>query len=214
MMPMSAAFITFAAQRRGHGFALYIKTINGMMSRRFVLVPWLLLASGIASVAQTRGELVVQLRVTLGASRDVGTVWCDSARTQTARRVVIPITGGTFEGPGLKGTILCGGADYQMVRADGSRTELDAIYEICTHDGTLIHVRNSGAVVTTVGDDGRRTTTFRTTPRFEVDIHSPYAWLGEGCYTCEPDFSQPFDGIVLNVFAANCGACQSGSTSK
>ena len=145
-------------------------------------------------------ELVMQLRVTLGAARDVGKIWRDEGHTETARRVVIPITGGTFEGPRIKGTILPGGADYQLVSADGNRTELDAIYEIRTDDGILIHVRNRGAIVNTTDADGRRTTTFRTTPQFEVDIDSPYAWLTTGQYTCEPDFSQAFAGIVLNVY--------------
>ena len=54
------------------------------------------------------------------------------------------ITGGTFEGPGLKGTIVNGGADYQL-NAEG-RTELEAIYCIKTDDGIYIHVRNRGII--------------------------------------------------------------------
>ena len=40
--------------------------------------------------------------------------------TPTGRRQAIPITGGSFSGPGIKGRILPGGADYQLVRSDGS----------------------------------------------------------------------------------------------
>ena len=76
-------------------------------------------------------EFVMQLKVTLGQAYTVGD-------TPQGRRTVIPITGGTFEGPLLKGTILNGGADYQL--ADGSRTTLEAIYSIKTDDGVYIQI--------------------------------------------------------------------------
>ena len=56
-------------------------------------------------------------------------------------RRMVPITGGTFEGPGLRGRVLPGGADRQLVRRDGS-VNLDAIYELQTDDGVVISVRN------------------------------------------------------------------------
>jgi len=56
-------------------------------------------------------------------------------------RRMVPITGGTFEGPGLRGIVMPGGADRQLVRRDGS-VALDAIYELQTDDGVVISVRN------------------------------------------------------------------------
>lgn len=56
-------------------------------------------------------------------------------------RRMVPIVGGTFEGPGLRGTVLPGGADRQLVRRDGS-VNLDAVYELQTDDGVIISVRN------------------------------------------------------------------------
>ncbi|SEB24898.1 DUF3237 domain-containing protein [Variovorax sp. YR216] len=56
-------------------------------------------------------------------------------------RRMVPITGGTFEGPGLRGIVVPGGADRQLVRRDGS-VALDAIYELQTDDGVVISVRN------------------------------------------------------------------------
>jgi len=56
-------------------------------------------------------------------------------------RRMVPITGGTFEGPGLRGIVMPGGADRQLVRRDGS-VALDAIYELQTDDGVIISVRN------------------------------------------------------------------------
>jgi hypothetical protein len=63
--------------------------------------------------------------------------------TPYGRRQSIPITGGTVAGPGLSGRIVPGGADYQLVRADGS-VQIDADYTIETDDHVRIHVRNVG----------------------------------------------------------------------
>ena len=52
-------------------------------------------------------EFALQLRVTLGEAFGIN-------NTQHGRRTVIPITGGTFEGPNIQGTIVNGGADYQL----------------------------------------------------------------------------------------------------
>jgi len=39
--------------------------------------------------------------------------------TAYGTRNIIPISGGTFAGPGLRGTIVPGGWDWQLTRADG-----------------------------------------------------------------------------------------------
>ena len=109
-------------------------------------------------------EFVMQLRVTLDAPYTVG-------ETPHGRRTVIPITGGTFEGPLLKGTILSGGADWQL--AKGNRTEVEAIYSIIY---------------------------FRCAPKFEAPEDSKYAWLNNALFLCAPSFSPDFKGIVLNVW--------------
>lgn len=56
-------------------------------------------------------------------------------------RRVIPITGGTFEGPKIKGEVLPGGEDWQLVRPDGD-IEFDARYLLKTDDGVVIQVIN------------------------------------------------------------------------
>ena len=56
-------------------------------------------------------------------------------------RFIVPILGGTFEGPRLRGTVLPGGADRQLLRAAGVK-ELDALYEMQTDDGTVLTVHN------------------------------------------------------------------------
>ena len=58
-------------------------------------------------------------------------------------RRIIDITGGTFEGPGIKGKLLPGGADWQLIREDGF-TIIDARYTLQTDGGDLIYVSNIG----------------------------------------------------------------------
>ncbi len=133
-------------------------------------------------------EFALQLKVTIDGTYTVG-------KTQHGKRVVIPITGGTFEGPRLKGTVMSGGADYQLVSSDGKRTELEAIYSIRTDDGVNIHVRNRGLVY----NDGSEHY-FKAAPQFEAPADSPYAWLNNALFVCQPEFAPGFQGVILNVW--------------
>ena len=137
-------------------------------------------------------EFALQLRVTLGEAFGIN-------NTQHGRRTVIPITGGTFEGPGIKGTIINGGADYQLNGADG-RTELEAIYCIKTDDDVYIHVRNRGIIANSKDADGKPTFYFKAAPQFEAPADSKYGWLNNALFVCEPEWTQAFKGIVLNVW--------------
>ena len=137
-------------------------------------------------------EFALQLKVTLGQAFSI-------ENTQHGRRTVIPITGGTFEGPGIKGTIINGGADYQLANAQG-RTELEAIYCIKTDDDVYIHVRNRGIIAGGQDADGKPTFYFKAAPQFEAPADSKYVWLNNALFICAPDFSQQFQGIVLNVW--------------
>ena len=61
-----------------------------------------------------------------------------------SERRYVPLTGGTFEGPGgLRGIVLPGGADWQRVCPDGS-LELDAHYALRSDDGRGIEVHSTG----------------------------------------------------------------------
>lgn len=72
----------------------------------------------------------------VGAPQDLG-------MTPHGRRRIIPVLGGRFEGPAVRGRILPGGADWQILRSDGT-AELDARYTLETDDGALIYVSNRG----------------------------------------------------------------------
>ena len=138
-------------------------------------------------------EFALQLKVTLGEAYSCGD-------TQHGQRTIIPITGGTFEGPNIKGTIINGGADYQLNNKATGRTELEAIYCIKTDDGVNIHVRNRGIINSGKDDQGNPTFYFKAAPQFEAPTDSKYAWLNNAIFVCQPDFSGGFKGIVLNVW--------------
>lgn len=77
-----------------------------------------------------------EARVTVGTPMELGAV-------PEGRRRIIPITGGTFEGPLLRGRVLNQGADWQIVRPDGF-ADLDTRYALETDNGHLIYVQNKG----------------------------------------------------------------------
>ena len=138
-------------------------------------------------------EFALQLKVTLGEAYTCG-------ETQHGQRTIIPITGGTFEGPNIKGTIINGGADYQLNNKATGRTELEAIYCIKTDDGVNIHVRNRGIINSGKDEQGNPTFYFKAAPQFEAPVDSKYAWLNNAIFVCQPDFAAGFKGIVLNVW--------------
>ena len=80
--------------------------------------------------------LFTEFRVKVGTPIKLGDDGFGEAR-------IVPILGGTVEGPGLTGTILSGGADEQRVRADGL-TRIHARYVIEAADGALIRVDSQG----------------------------------------------------------------------
>ncbi len=81
-------------------------------------------------------EFIFEAKVTLDPPQELG-------QTNYGKRRIIPITGGTFSGPNLNGTVLPGGADWQTVRADGT-ADLEARYTLKTDDGALIYIQNRG----------------------------------------------------------------------
>lgn len=82
-------------------------------------------------------ELVPALRVTveLGELEDHGL-------TAAGHRRVVPIIGGSVEGD-FTGRILLGGADWQIVRGDGT-IEIDSRYSAVSDDDELLYIRATG----------------------------------------------------------------------
>ena len=59
-------------------------------------------------------------------------------------RRIIDILGGTVEGPNIKGRIIRGGADWQLIRRSDGFTDVDARYAIETDEGDIVYVTNVG----------------------------------------------------------------------
>lgn len=81
-------------------------------------------------------EFAFELNVQVSLLPEVG-------MTGKGIRKIISITGGSFEGPQIKGTIIPGGYDWQLVRNDVV-TEIEARYLLQTDDGNMITIVNTG----------------------------------------------------------------------
>lgn len=105
------------------------------------------------------------------------------------RRIIAAVTGGTFKGPKLRGTVApMTGADWVTVRADKS-LRLDVRLVLLTDDGATVFMFYGGIL-----QDGQA----RSAPYFETGDER-YAWLnnvqGVGIGTVSPS------GPVYEVYA-------------
>ncbi len=130
-------------------------------------------------------EFFCELQVKLSPALSVG-------ETAHGTRRIIPIIGGTVEGPGIKGEILNGGADWQVVRKDGV-AELEAHYQFKTDDGSIVYVKNIGVRVATPDVAARIARGekvdasqyyFRAIPKLETSLTSKYAWINDTIFVC------------------------------
>lgn len=85
-------------------------------------------------------------------------------------RVVVTVTGGSFEGPRLRGTVDNSGGDWVTLRPDGS-IKLDVRIMLRTEDGADIFMRYEG-----IGVRGDGPLKVVTAPLFETG-DDRYAWL-------------------------------------
>jgi len=120
---------------------------------------------------------LMTVRITAAPPQKVGPV-------PHGTRLIVPVTGGDFEGPRLRGKILPGGGDWLLLRADGV-LELDLRITLETDDHALIYMTFQGLrhgppdVIAALGrgevvDPARYY--FRTVPRFETSAET-YAFL-------------------------------------
>ena len=126
---------------------------------------------------------VYRLEATLGEPLDLGNV-------AQGRRRIVPLTGGTFTGPELNGTLLPGvSADWQIVLPDG--TALANIrYTLQTDDGHLLYVQSRGvrhgsadvlARLARGENVGASEYTFRTSTQIETAAPA-LDWLNKGVF--------------------------------
>ena len=116
-------------------------------------------------------EFMWEAKVKIGNMISVG-------ESKRGTRRVIPITGGTFSGPKIKGEVLFGGEDTQLVRPDGD-TELNARYLLKTDDGFVIHVTNNALMHTDL-----KTNAFycKSVLDLEAPQNSPYDYLNHAIF--------------------------------
>jgi hypothetical protein len=152
-------------------------------------------------IATPQLEHVADLVVTIHAPIEIG-------RIAGNLRRMIPIASGEVKGPKLFGKIVSGGADYQMLRADGV-SELEARYVIELNDGGLVYVENRGIRFgpPELMEKIRRGEPvdpaliyFRSTPRFETAAPG-YEWLMRHLFLCSG--ARYPDRVELRFFQVN-----------
>lgn len=117
--------------------------------------------------------------------------------TPIGQRFRVPIIGGTFEGPDLRGRILPGGFDWQLMRADGY-LELVADYFMETDDKVLIQVTNRGLLH--LASPGGPATYVMSTPRFKAPM-GKYGWLHQFIFTgTVAPGAGPKPSVQLSIF--------------
>lgn len=139
-------------------------------------------------------ELTLLARVRVGIDEPI-----DAGMVPDGHRRVIPIAAGVVEGEAISGEVVPLGADWNLVRADGSET-VSARYLIRTHDGVLLSVLNEGVIADrTPGRVGV------TSLRIEAPEGSAYAWLNDAVLVGRLDVEESPEGIevVLGYWAVD-----------
>lgn len=143
-------------------------------------------------------EFIMQAVVDIGPPGHV-------SRVSGGQRRYIPILGGSFTGERLSGEVLHGGADWQIIRPDGSAL-LHAEYTLKTDGGALIYVDNTGVrwgppeVLDRLAKGEPVDPAeyyFRTTPRFETGAES-CAWLNNIVAVCSA--VRKTDQVIIDFY--------------
>jgi uncharacterized protein DUF3237 len=116
-----------------------------------------------------KSQPLMTVRITAAPAQKIGAV-------PHGTRTIVPVIGGDFDGPRLRGSIVPGGGDWLLLRADGV-LELDLRITLETDDHALIDMRFLGVrhgppeVIAALGRGeviDPASYYFRTLPRFET----------------------------------------------
>ena len=127
-----------------------------------------------------------------------------AGQSEAGERRIIPIVGGEVRGKDLNGKVSAFGADYQIVRRDGS-IELEAKYALESDDGAVIYVENRGirtgppeliARLNRGEAVDPAQIYFRTVPKFETGS-ARYRWLMQSLFVASA--ARHVDRIVVDV---------------
>lgn len=142
---------------------------------------------------------IFRLEVSLGEALDVGNV-------AQGRRRIVPLSGGTFAGPELNGTLVPGSsADWQIVLPDGTALG-DIRYTLQTDHGDLLYVRSHGvrhgsaevlARLARGEDVDASDYVFRTSTQIETAGHD-LDWLNKGVFISVA--GRQSGGVIYEVY--------------
>lgn len=121
-------------------------------------------------------------------------------------RRIVPIAGGHLEGDRLRGEILPGGADWQLVHEDGSTT-VDTRYTARTHDGALVYLATHGVRYGEQSVLDRLAAGERVDPReyyFRLGVRleagdDRYSWLNRTVFVASA--ARLTDAVVYDLYA-------------
>jgi hypothetical protein len=145
-----------------------------------------LLIASTATAQKLETEFLYKINLTLDAPVDIGNI-------PVGKRVIYPVSGGSFEGPKMKGKVRAFGADW-VLRLDSVTTKLDVKLLLETDDGQLISSSYTGIVHN--NPDG--TTYWRISPVFET-VSKKYNWLNYLLAVGVGSFSK--GGVSYEVFS-------------
>jgi hypothetical protein len=144
-------------------------------------------------------NLVYRLEAAVGDPQDVGQI-------SAGHRRIVPLTGGTFSGPALRGTLLPGAsADWQTVLPDGTALG-DVRYTLKTERGDLLYVQSqsvrhgSPEVLERLGrgeDVDASEYTFRGAVKIETGSGS-LDWLNKGIFVSVG--GRQSGGVIYEVY--------------
>lgn len=170
----------------GIGMALTAGTVFASGSAP---VPVKTAASNKIPMSPPRAEFVLESIVDIGLVSKIGD-------GPLGGRRIVQITGGSFEGPGLRGKVLpYGGMDRQLFRRDGIK-RMEALYELQTDDGAILTIRNQVIV------DDKKSPHYALSAVEITAPEGPYAWLnrvqlvGQHAGTLRPERN----AVVIRVF--------------
>jgi hypothetical protein len=148
---------------------------------------------------EPRLTMIFRLEASLGEALEIGEV-------AQGRRRIVPLTGGTFAGPELNGTLLPGAsADWQILLPDGSALG-DVRLTLQTDHGVLLYVRSQGvrhgspevlARLSRGEEVDASEYVFRTSTQIETAA-SELDWLNKGVFTSVAG-RQP-GGVIYEVY--------------
>jgi hypothetical protein len=129
----------------------------------------------VASEDFPKVELVYTANVSVSPAQTVG-------ETIQGTQRIIPITGGSFQGPKIRGSVIPGGADWNLARKDGANA-VEAYYFLKTDDGVILKIVNKGIMPAPAAN---ATAAQRARPRFTIPVFEApvgkYDWLNTGAF--------------------------------